>query len=219
MLDPLAVLSQVPLLESATRAELGRLAKVSVQRDFARGEVILEQGAASDDFLVVTRGRVKVLVASDRGSRLVLNVLAAGDSLGELSALDGLPRSAGVEAMDEVSALFVPSAALRELWMRSPQVCLALAEDLSALVRQITGSTADLVFLDLPRRLAKQLVEGDATDHFEGISQADVAARLGVTRPSLNRALSGFQRRSWVAVGRGRIVVLDRAALEQLAGS
>lgn len=219
MVDALSVLSDVPLFERATPAELRRLAEVSVLRDVARGEVVFSQGSACDDFLVVCRGRLKVLVSSERGSQLVLTVLTAGDTLGELSALDGLPRSASVEAMDDVSVLFVPAAALRELLEQSPQVCLAFAEDLSALVRQLTGATADLIFLDLPRRLAKLLVEGEATESFDGVSQSDLAARLGVTRPSLNRALSSFQRRGWIEVGRARIVVLHAAALQELASS
>jgi CRP/FNR family cyclic AMP-dependent transcriptional regulator len=92
-------------------------------------------------------------------------------------------------------------------------------------VRRLTGGTADLVFLDLPRRLAKLLL-GEARETPSGVlrvepgmTQSGLAARLGVTRQTLNRALGDLVRRGWVLPGDGGYVVRDPAALRRFADS
>jgi len=148
-------------------------------------------------------------------------VLTAGDALGEVSVLDEHPRSASAEALEPTVLLAVPADALRELLHRCPTLLLDWAQDLANTVRRLTGSTADLVFLDLPRRLAKYLVENadDRSEVHLGLSQGDIAARLGVTRQSLNRALGGLSRRGWVTTSATVIVLRDAAALTRFAGS
>jgi CRP-like cAMP-binding protein len=180
--------------------------------------VLFTEGERSENLYVLSSGRIKVLVSSTRGDELVLTVLTAGDALGELSVLDGADRSASAVALDDVALWCVPAAAVRELLRRSPVAALAVAEELAARVRHLTGTAADLVFLDLPRRLAKLLVSehGDAS---AGLTQSDVAAQLGVARQSLNRALQRLQDRGWVEVQRNGIAVLDVPALTRFAQS
>ncbi len=214
--NTVTMLSDVTLFSQASRADLEDLASSAYTKRLSRGQVLFSAGEPSEHLYVVVTGRVKVLVSSERGDSLVLAMVGAGEALGELSVLDGHPRSAGAEALDDVELLCVPAAALRRLLERSPAVCLAVAEELAARLRVLTGSAADLVFLDLPRRLAKLLV---SRDDLVDLPQAEVAAQLGVTRPSLNRSLSSFQRRGWVEVSRGRVEVLDREALLRFAES
>lgn len=212
----MTVLSNVALFDQASRQELEDLALSCYPKRLAKGQVLFSTGEPSEHLFVVVTGRVKVLVSSERGETLVLAVVGPGEALGELSVLDGHARSAGAEALDDVELLCVPAEALRRLLERSSAVCLAVAEELAGRLRHLTGSAADLVFLDLPRRLAKLLVSRE--EQVE-MPQAEVAALLGVTRSSLNRSLSGFQRRGWVEVTRGRVEVLDRTAMVRFAES
>lgn len=211
MTDAASLLSCVPLFAQASADELAALAAASHPKRIARGQILFSEGELSDHLYVVVSGRVKILVTSPRGEVLVLAVVGPGESMGELSVLDQFPRSASAEALDDVELLCVPAATLRNLLATSGSMCLAVAEELAARLRILTGSAADLVFLDLPRRLAKLLTSG-REDHVT-LPQSEVAAQLGVTRPSLNRSLSSFQRRGWVEVSRGRVQVLDGAAL------
>jgi CRP/FNR family cyclic AMP-dependent transcriptional regulator len=217
MTDTKVVLSSVALFASASPEQLDRVVTASFPRRLRRGQVLFTEGEASDHLFVVVTGHLKVLVGSERGETLVLTLVGPGEAIGELSMIDGLPRSAGAEAVGDVELICVPLIVLKELLATSPGFCLAVAEELAQRLRGLTGSAADLVFLDLPRRLAKLLVAMpvDAVQ----LPQSDLAAQLGVTRPSLSRSLAGFQRRSWVAVSRGRVEVLDRAALMRFAGS
>ncbi|MCA1824141.1 MAG: Crp/Fnr family transcriptional regulator [Mycobacteriales bacterium] len=222
MPDATALLSGVSVFSGATPEELARVVSASFPRRLARGQVLFVEGEPSEHLFVVISGRVKVLVGSTRGEELVLAVLGPGDALGELGILDGDVRSAGAEALDDVELLAVPAAVVVDLLAQSPRVAHAVAQELAATVRRLTGSTADLVFLDLPRRLAKLLLEtaGPGSDDAElGMAQSEVAARLGVTRQSLNRALAGLQRRGWIEVQRNHVRLRARDALERFATS
>lgn len=218
--DASHALRSVPLFAAAGDDELERLAAVTFPRRLARGQVLFTEGERSEHLYVVASGRIKVLVSSARGDELVLTVVGEGDALGELSVLDGADRSATAVALDEVSLWCVPADAVRGLLRRSPAVALAAADELAALVRRLTGSAADLVFLDLPRRLAKLLVSDDAADgRATHLTQSDLAAQLGVTRQSLNRALQRLQDRGWIDVQRAQVVVLDPQSLDRFAQS
>lgn len=223
--EPVATLADVHLFAAATPQELATLAAAAGRRLLAPGEVLLLEGERSDSLYVVARGRLKVMLSSARGGELVLALLGPGEALGELSVLDGQSRSASAQATVATELLVLPGAVVRAVLSRSPQLAMAWALELAAQVRRLTGSKADLVFLDLPRRLAKLLLDGPGTRAEPsprvdlGQSQTEVAARLGVARQSLNRALSALQARGWVRVDGSTVVLLDRAALESYAGS
>jgi CRP/FNR family cyclic AMP-dependent transcriptional regulator len=218
-MDVAAALTRSGLFEAATPDERAAVVALAGLRRLPRGQVLFAEGDASDALYVVQRGRVAVLLTSPRGDELVLAVLGPGDALGELSVLDGRPRSATARALEDSELVAVPSRALRALLARSPGLALSWALEMSATVRRLTGVTGDLVFLDLSRRLAKLLLEGGGRDVELGMTQTEVAARLGVARQSVNRALSSLQSRGWVQVLGSHIDLRDRAALERFAGS
>jgi CRP/FNR family cyclic AMP-dependent transcriptional regulator len=215
--DAAAALAAVPMFAAASERDVRTLADAAFARRLARGQVLFVAGEPSEHLFVVRQGRLKVSVGSEHGDELVLTVVGPGDALGELSVVDRLPRSAGATALDDAEVWCVPAAAVRELLHRSPAVTLAIAEDLAGRVRTLTGAAADLVFLDLPRRLAKLLVGSDGG--VADLPQSEVAAQLGVTRQSLNRALGRLQERGWIAVHRTGVDVLDRQALDRFARS
>lgn len=220
MQEAWGALRAVPVFGAAADEDLALLAAAAFPRRLARGQVLFSEGDPSEHLYVVGSGRLKVLVSSSRGEELVLTVLGPGDALGELSAVDGANRSASAVALDEVALWCLPAIAVQDLLARSPAVALAVAEELAAQVRRLTGAAADLVFLDLPRRLAKLLVSDEAAHgRATSVGQSDVAAQLGVTRQSLNRALQRLQERGWIEVQRGHLGVLDRPALERFAQS
>lgn len=211
-------LRALALFAGTSDVELDRLVAAAFPRRLTRGQVLFMEGERSEHLFVIDRGRVKVLVTSDRGDELVLSVLGAGDCLGELSVLDGADRSATVVALEDVALWVVPAEAVRALLRHSPTVALAVAEELARRVRGLTGGAADLVFLDLPRRLAK-LVSANGAPAVIDLTQSELAAQLGVTRQSLNRALQRLQERGWIAVEPSGVRVLDRHALVAFAQS
>jgi CRP-like cAMP-binding protein len=223
--DVVADLRRTALFADADPARLAPLAARAFLRRFAAGQVVMTEGEPSSDLYVVRAGRVRVLVQSPRGEELTLSVLGPGDTMGELSVIDEQPRSASAEALTDVELVTLRSADVRALLRSDPALLLATAAELAATVRRLTGRAADLVFLDLPRRLAKLLLAeaqegpGGALLLDPGMSQSGLAARLGVTRQSLNRALGGLVRRGWVRTENGSYLVVDPAALRRFADS
>lgn len=225
MPDIATELARVSLFAGLGDDELAALAAIAHVRRLARGQVLFSEGEPSDHLFLVRSGRLRVFLASPRGGELVLSVPGPGETLGELSVLDRQPRSANVEALEATELIAIAGDDVRTLLETSPTALQAVALELAAGMRRLSGTAADLVFLDLPRRLAKLLLAG-STSHADGtirsqlaMSQSGVASRLGVTRQSLNRALSGLAQRGWITV-EGTLVRLDDVpALRHFADS
>lgn len=225
MSDLTAELAQVRLFVGLDEAALAGIARHAHVRTLARGQVLFTEGEPSEHVFVVRSGRLRVFVTSRRGDQLVLSVLGPGDSFGELSVLDRQPRSASVDALDTAQILALAAADVRTLLTENSQALMAVAVELAAGMRRLTGNAADLVLLDLPRRLAKMLLasaepltDGGATSMLS-MNQSGVAAQLGVTRQSFNRALAGLTHRGWIALDGTRVHIRDVAALRRFADS
>jgi len=212
------------LLSQLGEDALDRLADVAHLRRLSRGQVLFVAGEPSDALHVVARGRLRVLVTSARGDELVLGLVGPGEAVGDLAMLDGGPRSADVDAVEDTELAVLPAEPVREILLQHPAVLLGLAQELAGDVRRLTGRASDLVFLDLRRRLAKLLLDqaaasGDDSTADLGLSQSGVAARVGTTRQSLNRAMGELARRGWIRVDGQRVHLLDRTALGRFADS
>lgn len=201
------------------------LASRAYVRRFAVGQIVFTEGEPSDHLYVVRSGRVRIFVASAHGDELTLTVLTVGDSIGELSIIDEQPRSASAAAIEATELLTIGADSMRAALTADPALLWTVAGELAATVRRLTGSAGDMVFLDLPRRLAK-LIVAEATAGNDGalrvelgMSQSGIAARLGVTRQSLNRALTGLARRGWISARGHGYVIEDLPSLRRFADS
>jgi CRP-like cAMP-binding protein len=124
--------------------------------------------------------------------------------------------------VDDTELVVVPAEPIRGLLLENPAILVGLAQQLAADVRRLTGRAADLVFLDLRRRLAKLLIAeagSDASTINLGLTQSGVAARVGTTRQSLNRAMGELVRRGWIEADGQEVRLLDRDALRRFADS
>jgi CRP-like cAMP-binding protein len=223
MADFAGELARISLFAGLDQAELAAIARHAFVRRLARGQILFSQGEPSDHLFLVRSGRLRVYVASTHGEELVLSVSGPGAALGELSVLDREPRSATVEALEAAELIAVPGDDARTLLETNPKALRAVAIALAAGMRRLSGTAADLVFLDLPRRLAKLLLaesvaRPDGTlESRLAMSQTGVAARLGVTRQSLNRAMAALAQRSWITVEGATVRLDDVAALTRYA--
>lgn len=207
------------LLGALDDAILDRLAEQATVGRYRRGEPVVLAGDPGGDLLVVASGRCKVVSTSVDGSDVLLAVVGPGDVLGELSLMDRSPRSATVEAAEPTTVVRVPGEAVRATIRNAPDLAEELIAHQSATIRRMSAMVADLVFLDVPRRVAKYVVEhADHRGRAElGLSQAELAAAVGGVRQTVNSALRGLEQRGWIKV-EGRVVtVQDRAALEDYA--
>ena len=212
--DVTAILSKTNLLRSVPAEDLGALAAVSRLRTFRRGQVVFTRGDPGDTVIVVVSGRVKVVVRSADGGALTLAIIGPGGVFGEVGVADGGPRSSDAQTLDECQLLLVPREAIQEICARVPSAAQALTVSIAATLRRLTDAAADLIFLDLPRRVAKMLLSQPSDD--DGVirlkmSQEELAHQVGGTRQSVNAALRDFERRGWIDM-RDRIITVKQAA-------
>jgi CRP-like cAMP-binding protein len=214
-----SALEQTLLFGALDGAALDRLAAASIARPYTRGQVVVTEGDPGGDVLVIGQGRLKVFSRSPAGDELIHRVVIAGDTLGEVSMWDNGPRSAAVEALEPSVVVSVPGDAVRIELRAAPDLAEELLRQQAQMIRRTTGIAADLVFLDLPRRLAKFVLDNaDGRGRLDlGLSQGQLAAAVGGVRQTVNGALRGFERRGWLQLDGRVVVVTDAAALTMYA--
>ena len=194
--DVARVLASASVFSSLDAPALDRLAAAATVRRYRRGEYLFHVGDPGDSLLVIADGLVKVTISSPDGVEVVLATMGRSESLGELAVLDGAPRSASVVAAEPTVVIVLGRRELLNTMSAHPAVMDAVLVSLGALVRRLTETTGDLVFLDLGGRLAKALLRlaGDQQVIDLGLTQSDIAAMVGASRPAVNKALAGARR-------------------------
>jgi CRP/FNR family cyclic AMP-dependent transcriptional regulator len=221
-IDVISILCQTTLLGSVPAEDLKALAATARLRSYRRGQVVFTRSDPGDTVIVVISGRVKVTIRSADGGELTLVIIHPGGLLGEVGVVDGGPRSADAETLEDSQLLLIPRDAVRDVCARVPAAAQALTNSVAATLRRLTEDIADLVFLDLPRRVAKILLSqprgDDGTIRFR-LSQEELAHQAGSTRQSVNAALRGFERRGWIEMQDRAVTVKQAAALSRFAGT
>jgi CRP/FNR family cyclic AMP-dependent transcriptional regulator len=197
------------------------------RRRYRRGEVIFHQDDPGDALHIVARGRVKIVLTSAEGDEAIVATVRPGDFFGELTLIDGAPRSATATAVDRVETLVLARERFRELLEANPVLRDNLEMGLAAEVRRMNEHVEELHFLDLEGRIAAHLARlveretpgarGAVELAFE-YSQGDLAAMIGGARQSVNRVLRGLEREGLVRIEGDRLFISDVAALEARAG-
>lgn len=220
-IDVRGILRETDLLRAAPAEDLEALVAAARLRIFPRGQVVFTRGDPGDSLIVVVSGRVKVVVRSADGGELTLTVIESGGTLGELSIADNGPRSTDAETLEESQLLLVSRETIQDICARVPSAAQALAGSIAVTLRRLTEAASDLVFLDLPRRVAKVLLnqprEDDGTIRPK-ITQEQLAHQAAGTRQSINAALRGFEKRGWIEIHDRAVAVKEVAALRRFAG-
>lgn len=217
------LLSTCPFFAGLPAEDLQSLAGIATLRRYRHGQLLFCEGDDADSLLVVAEGRLKAYSTSADGDEFVLDVIEVGDSVGEVSLADGGARSATVEALSDAAVLRLPREAVLDLAANSPALTKGLLAAVASVVRRLTGAAADLVFLDLPRRVAKLVLEQGRTSDTAVIdmplSQTEIARRVGASRQSVNAALRDFERRGWISSSGRAIRIRNAAALSRFVGT
>jgi CRP-like cAMP-binding protein len=217
-------LSNVPLFNGLSSDALDDLARASLSRAYHDGHILCSEGDPGEMLYVLEAGEVRVSRITSDGHEVVFAVVEAPAVLGELSLLDGAPRAATVTAQGPIRVRLVPRGAFLALMEQQPAMLQAILRRLADMLRQTNQLHVDALSLDVPGRLAKWLLqraERHGSQRPEGISfplgrtQSELAAELGTTRSTLNRALSGFASLGLIDVDGEKVVVRDREGLAE----
>ena len=204
----------------SARDEQELLTRTRCRRVPAR-RILFQQGDAGDGLYGILAGRVAFTVDSVDGKELILNVLGPGEFFGEIALLDGKGRTATAVTRDACRLLFIARSEFMSFFGERPEAMSRIIELLCARLRRSTEYIADATFLDLSRRLAKQLVtlahdDESSREAALRISHAELAAMLGVSRERVSMQLAVWSDKGILDQGRGQLVVRDRQALRHV---
>ena len=208
--------------EDASRA----LVRTMVRIELPRGRSIFAEGEPGDRLYVIGRGSVKLGRRSPDGRENLLSVLGPGEMFGELSLFDPGPRTASATAVND-AVLFELGHEELISWLEThPPVAKHLLAALAHRLRRTNEILGDLVFADVPGRVAKALLElstrfGEPTDDglrvSHGLTQEELAQLVGASRETVNKALADFTARGWIRREGRSVVLLDLERLERRA--
>jgi CRP-like cAMP-binding protein len=194
------------------------------RRRFAKGEVIFHEGDPGDVLHVVDKGHVAVRAATPLGEEALLAVLGPGASFGEGALVtEERTRTATCRALDAVETRSLHRDDFHRLVAEHPAVREVLIAILSAQVRRLTEHLLEALWVPVDRRVCRRLLAlgtafgCDGSDWEVPVTQDDLAAMAGTTRPTANRALQTLAADGIVAMRRGHIAVLDVGQLERRA--
>lgn len=216
MIDHL--LADVPIFAGISSAALTQLVPQTWLRSFPEGQVLASEGDPGESLLVLESGQVRISRYTPSGHEIVLAVVDAPASFGELALIDGAPRSATITAQSAVIVRVVPRQAFVALLESDAQTAMAVLQAVTGMVRSTNERLADVLSLDVPGRVAKWLLaraaaRGQRCD--QGIlvpfdlSQSDLASELGTTRVSINKALKSFEALMAIQLQRDQILILN----------
>ncbi len=205
------------LLGSLPREEARDLLASGWRRTFPQGAFIFREGETPGAVVVLTAGRVKVSYTTRAGEEVVLAIRGPGDVLGELSALDGSPRSATVTAFEDVEAVVIPLDVLRRTLLERPHVAVRLLQELAGRLRDADRKRVEFAAFDTQTRVVLRLLEL-AGAHGTGaggsrrislpLTQEELAFWVGSSREGVAKALRKLREDGLVETGRRRITVL-----------
>ncbi|MEU4822748.1 Crp/Fnr family transcriptional regulator [Actinomadura citrea] len=221
-------------LGDLTPVEREELAARGRVRDFDRGETLFAEGEDPGWVAVLLRGRVKACSYREFGGETILAVRGPGALLGEVAAIDGLPRSATVIALEPVGALAVTADEFMAFLQVHGRVSVLIMRMLCQRWRDADRKRVEFGMFDATGRVAQRLVElaerfgvpydrrtgaagGDSVQITLNLSQEELAGWVGASREAVSKALRTLRRHGWIETGRRRLIVHDLQALRRHA--
>ncbi len=192
-----------------------------------RGGTLFTEGEPGDRLYVVTQGKIKLGRTSPDGRENLLAILGPGEMFGELSLFDPGPRTATATAVTDVKVIGVGHDDLQPWLTGRPEVAAQLLGALAQRLRRTNEAMADLVFSDVPGRVAKALLDlarrfgvqsEDGLHVTHDLTQEELAQLVGASRETVNKALADFASRGFLRLEARAVVILDIERLSRRAG-
>lgn len=220
------IISRIPLFEGLNPEEQEELRAMMTQTTLRRGETLFNEGDPGDRLYILLSGKVKLGHASPDGRENLLAVLGPGEIVGELTLFDPGPRSTTATAVAPTEMLTLDHSQLMAYVESHPQLAKDMLRALAQRLRRTNTALADLVFSDVPGRVAKALL--DLADRFgsktedgvhvpHDLTQEELAQLVGASRETVNKSLAEFVSRGWIRLEGRAVTLLDVDRLRRRA--
>ena len=217
MRDIKELLRGVPFFEDLTENDLTRVSALVVTKVYPPDNLIVLAEDEGDTLFIIVRGQVKVSIMSEDGREVILSMLGPGDFFGEMSLLDGKPRSATVTAVVETELISLRRSEFLRLLEQVPEIALKLLAGLTARLRQADRKIESLALMDVSGRIAAAILQmseeiGQETPHSIVIrnrpTHQSLANMAGTTRETVSRVLKRFEHQKYIETDGRDLVIL-----------
>jgi CRP/FNR family transcriptional regulator, cyclic AMP receptor protein len=187
-----------------------------------RGTTLFHEGDPGESLFIVLSGKVKLGRRSSDGRENLVAIMGPADQFGELSLFDPGPRTATATVVTDARVARLPKAALQKWVQDRPQIAMQLLRVVARRLRRTNTMLADLIFVDVPGRVAKQLlqlaqrfgsIDNGQLRVTHDLTQEELAQLVGASRETVNKALADFASRGWLRLEGKSVVILDRERL------
>lgn len=194
--------------------------------DYPRGSAIFSEGELGDRLYIILSGKVKLGRHAPDGRENLLAVMGPSDMFGELSVFDPGPRTSTATAVTDVQLATMDRANMREWIARRPEIAEQLLRVLARRLRRTNNNLADLIFTDVPGRVAKALLqlsrqfgqpEAGSIRVTHDLTQEELAQLVGASRETVNKALADFGHRGWLRLEGKSVVIMEPDRLARRA--
>jgi len=220
------VVRQAPLFAALDDEAAGALMQSMTSSHLERGDILFHEGDQGDRLYVIREGKIKLGRSSNDGRENLLAILGPGEMFGELSLFDPGPRTATATAVAETQLIGLGHDNMQTFLANRPEVASTLLAALARRLRRTNETLADLVFTDVPGRVAKALLDlsarfgrpaedGILVPH--DLTQEELAQLVGASRETVNKALADFATRGWIKLEARAVVLLDVERLKRRA--
>ena len=219
-------MSEVDIFCDLNPDEMAAIAAQAPMRTFAAGELIYTPHAPVEVLFILKEGRVRVFRVSSDGRALTTAIIRPGTIFGEMALLGQQMYGNFAEALEQAVVCIMSQDTVRELLLGDPRIAARITEILGRRLAEMEQRLSDSVFKSVPQRVASTLVAlaSEEARRFGrpaavvSLTHEQLAALAGTSRETTTKTLGDFADRGLIRLGRGRIVVLDRAELDAEAG-
>ena len=212
------LLKKIAILGDLNDSDIDRLSSILQEVRYNKDEIILHKEDPGDSLFIIKEGKVKVVLYSDDGREVILSILKEGDFFGEMSLLDGEPRSASVVSMEDSNLYILKREGFLQTLMERPGMALRILVELSRRLRVADEKIGSLALLDVYGRIAGALLQiarsegkviGDRLVIDERPTQQDIASMAGASRETVSRVLNDLVKSGLITM-EGKKVYINR---------
>jgi len=214
--EALEALRAIPLFSRVSDDDLEEIASLLIERRFPKNSTVVEEGLPGDYMYVIREGRVKVTKASDDGREKIMNFLEAGSFFGDMSLLANDVRSASVKTLEPSKLLALSRRAFISLLRQSPDLSIAVIEELTIRLRDTNEQASSLSFQGVKERtrglferIARAEDEGDGRRLTPALTHQQIADMIGTSRETVTRAVKQLKDEGWLGQVGKRYVIPD----------
>jgi CRP/FNR family transcriptional regulator, cyclic AMP receptor protein len=224
--DDARIALKSPLLQQLSEEDTRTFRPYTHSVQLHKGERLFDEGDLGDRLYIVLDGKVKLTRTAPDGRESLVSVHGSGDMFGELAMFDPTYRTSSATAVTDTRLATIAHEDLREVLTSRPAVAMLLLKSLAQRLRRATQANTNLIFTDVPGRVAKALLElsdkfgrptdqGIQVDH--DLTQEELAQLVGASRETVNKALADFASRGWIQLAAKSVLLIDPERLRRRA--